>query len=268
MPRDGRASNGGGRMSGEGMRRSVSDIRSGMGNSVSGEVGGSAGRSSSEKQRDGTATPIKRSGWGKSTALPKDWSCDQLLRKESALLETMRVVAKTGGFREFASSVEERGPLLIPCLATDIEIVLEPQNMLSLKLASLSTSHDSLRPGPPAGIAAGLSPLAYVDVFKRWHDWCRLEGICTIPIVGAVVTCYLARAPVETRQKTVFILELYRQHTSKNFVGINREQLRLNWQEKEWQTFDAVVEQAQWPLPEWKAIAELAPPAVLAKQTQ
>lgn len=79
--------------------------------------------------------------------------------------------------------------------------------------------------------------------------------------MGAVVCIFLAAdVPKADRKKTVFVLETVRRATSGLFAAIDRSQMALTWGENESTMYTVVVEQAQWRLPEWKAIAELAPP--------
>lgn len=84
--------------------------------------------------------------------------------------------------------------------------------------------------------------------------------------MGAVVCIFLADGiPPAERQQIVFVLELVRRATTKCFLHFDREGMKLTWDEEKWAIYDVVLQQAQWALSEWKAIAELAPPVLAVK---
>lgn len=118
-----------------------------------------------------------------------------------------------------------------------------------------------LSDSPPAPVTIKPAPAFFPSVFARWKSWCRANSICSLPVMGAVVVTFLhSDLSGADRKKTVFALEAVRKATSKHFLTVDLTRLNLKWEDGDSIMFNLVVEQAQWRLPDWKAIAELAPP--------
>lgn len=137
---------------------------------------------------------------------------------------------------------------------------MRSRTLTALKARSLPTSQKALK--PRAFNDTRLSPEDLLDAFSSWARWCSKIRMSTFPIIGALVFTFLHDAvEPSARARHLEALELYRKATSSHFASLkwptSMPDSGIKLGESERITYQAVAEQALWPLTAWSALAEL-----------